>query len=188
MKKNRFEEFRPTLVLVIICLVVTAALTFTYGATKPVIENIRVKEENAARRAVLPEANDFKDATANYIDKDHPNVISIFEADGGKGYVVSVGEKGFGGVIEVLVGLDSGGAITRIKVLSHAETPGLGTKAMAPGYLDQYSSATDIKTDKLNTTRADATEIDTITGATITSNALYHAVDAAIAFYKEIKA
>ncbi|MDR0519189.1 MAG: RnfABCDGE type electron transport complex subunit G [Clostridiales Family XIII bacterium] len=178
MKKH---DITPTLALVAICLVVTAALALTYGATKPVIDNIHGKEADAARKAVLPAASGFEDVTAEMAGDLPETVASVFRADGDTGYVVTVNEKGFGGTVEVMVGVGSDGAVTAVKVLNHSETPGLGTKAMTEEYLAQYGGAADIKTNKLNTDRAEAKAIDTITGATITSNAVYRAVDAALA-------
>jgi electron transport complex protein RnfG len=195
MKKGvLFEDVRPTLALVVIALVVTAALAFTYGATKPVIDDIHESEANIAKRAVLPGAEDFQDVTAEVKDAIPipETIVSVFEASGGQeggagnaaGYVVVIGESGFGGTVEVMVGIGGDGAVTGVKVLNHAETPGLGTKAMTDDYLAQYTEATDIKTDKLDTDRTEATEIDTITGATITSNTVYRAVNAALEFAK----
>ncbi|MDR0595942.1 MAG: RnfABCDGE type electron transport complex subunit G [Clostridiales Family XIII bacterium] len=177
MKKH---DIAPTLALVAICLVVTAALVLTHGATKPIIAGIHSQEADEARRAVLPAASGFEDVTAEVKPGLPDTVASVFLADGESGYVVTVNEKGFGGTVEVMVGIGTDGAVTAVKVLNHSETPGLGTKAMTEEYLAQYGGASDIKTDKLNTDRADATEIDTITGATITSNTVYRAVDAAL--------
>ncbi|MDR3225016.1 MAG: RnfABCDGE type electron transport complex subunit G [Clostridiales Family XIII bacterium] len=186
MKKGvTFNEIRPTLALVVIALVVTTALSFTYGATKPVIDRIHEQEADAARRAVLPAGADFRDVTQEVKENIPETIAAVFEAGDGAGYVVTVDEKGFGGTVEIMVGIDGDGAVSGVKTLNHSETPGLGTKAMTADYLAQYSGVTDIKTKKLDKDRAEATEIDTITGATITSNAVYRAVNAALEFTRD---
>ena len=44
----------PVVVLTVICVVVSAALVFTYQATKPIIDEAKNAEANAARAVVLP--------------------------------------------------------------------------------------------------------------------------------------
>ena len=73
-------------------------------------------------------------------------------------------------------------AITGVKVTKHTETPGLGTKAMTEEYLSQYIGQAAI-------TRANEqgeTQIDAVTGATITSDAVYRAAETALAQFKEL--
>jgi electron transport complex protein RnfG len=180
---NIRDYIRPTISLVLIALVVTVLLALTYSATKPMIEKLQKERADAAREEVLPDANGFTEIT---LDTDAENVEDIYTADNGSGTVVTVTDKGFGGNIRVMVGLDAGGRIVGVKVLSHTETPGLGTKAMTEEYLAQYKGAVGVKTKKLDTDRADATEIDTISGATITSNAVYRAVNRAVAFVHQM--
>ena len=59
MKSNMFKEnIAPVLVLVCICLVVTAALAGLNSITAPIIEANAIAEANAARTELLPEADD----------------------------------------------------------------------------------------------------------------------------------
>ena len=48
------------------------------------------------------------------------------------GFSVSVTENGFGGVMSLMVGLDTNGAVCGIEIVSMAETPGIGTKTKSP--------------------------------------------------------
>lgn len=52
--------------------------------------------------------------------------------------VVTVSTKSFGGALTEMIGIDADGKITGVEVTSHADTPGLGTKAHDAGYLAQY--------------------------------------------------
>ena len=59
-KNSTFKEFiSPILVLVLICFVVTFALAFTYGVTKPIIDENAAKAASEARMELLPDADNF---------------------------------------------------------------------------------------------------------------------------------
>lgn len=174
-----FELIKPSLVLLIICLVVTAALAFTYQLTAPVIAEINTKNANIARGEVLPQGEgDFSEVKGELPE----NVAEVYEAKNGSGMVFTALDKGFGGQVTVMVGIDSEGAITGVKVTKHTETPGLGTKAMTPEYLSQYVGQSAIT----RSNESGETQIDAITGATITSNAVYRAVESALSQYESL--
>ena len=92
--------------------------------------------------------------------------------------VESFSDNGFGGRISVLFGFDRNGCVTGYRMLSHAETPGLGAKAdtwfSAPG-----STHNIICSSAPQRVRADGGDIDAITGATITSRAFLEALNSA---------
>ncbi|WP_051280782.1 RnfABCDGE type electron transport complex subunit G [Anaerovorax odorimutans] len=178
---TKFKDyFAPTLVLMIICLCVTIALAVTYNITTPIIEASAAAEASASRAEVLPSGKDgFTAFDVNYTE----GIQDVYAADNNSGYAITSYNKGFGGKVYTMVGIDNKGEITGIKVLSHSETPGLGTKAMTPEYLSQYISASKITL----TNEPDATNIDTITGATISSKAIYGAINNALVQYDELR-
>jgi len=178
MKTINYKELiAPSLVLIIICLVVTAVLAGTYQVTKPIIEEINIKNANLARAEVLPEgAGGFSLVDVELME----NVAEVYEADNGSGMVFTTVDKGFGGTITVMTGISSSGEIEGIKVTSHTETPGLGTKAMTPEYLSQYSGQSAVAIEG-----ADA-NVDAVTGATISSKAIFRAVETALEQYKQL--
>ena len=55
------------------------------------------------------------------------------------GYAASVSPLGFGGALDMMVGVNSDGTIAGMKIVSHSETPGLGSRVDAPDYLSQYT-------------------------------------------------
>lgn len=174
MNSNQKQWVLPTIVLVLICTVVTAALSLTYQMTSPVIEKINAEKADLARSEVLPSGSDGGFAKAEVSLE--ANVVEIYQASNGSGLAFTTVDKGFGGEITVMTGIDASGAITGIRVMKHTETPGLGTKAMTPEYLAQYLGQQAITISG----EAGETEIDAITGATITSHAVFRAVDAAV--------
>lgn len=175
---KNWKHVKPTAVLVVICFVITLALAGTYQVTKPVIEAITKARADAARAEVLPAgAKGFSPMGQTFL----PGVIDLYGADNMSGMVVTATERGYGGEVSVMVGIDNDGSVTGVKVLQHAETPGLGTKPMAEEHLAQFLNKKKISTGN----PASETNIDAITGATLSSNAIYRAVENALKQYAE---
>ncbi|MFV0517890.1 MAG: FMN-binding protein [Aminipila sp.] len=186
MGNSTFKEYiKPALVLVIICLVVSFALSQTYGITKPIIAQNEAKAADEARALVLPQGGSF---TA-YSGELNEGIIDFYISDNGAGAAITSTAKSFGGTMTVMVGIDANGAITGVTVTKHADTPGLGTKAMTPEYLSQYTGKTfaDVVLDPSSIGAVSIkknTNLDAITGATISSNGVYYAVQGALAQFE----
>ena len=182
---NTFKEYvAPIVVLVAICLVITTALAATYGVAKPIIDDNAKKTADKTRTELLPAADKFTEFDGDLVvlEKDKVFVEDCFVADNKEGIVVTVKTKSFGGLLTEMVGIDKNGAITGVKVVDHADTPGLGTKAHDPKHLKQYKGKAelvdqDIKKD---------TSINAVTGATISSNGVHNGVFAALEQFKKV--
>jgi len=84
----------------------------------------------------------------------------------------------------MVVGVSKEGKLANIKILSHTETPGLGAKAAEPAFSGQFR---DKKTDELTVTKTSPgkdSEIQAISGATITSRAVTSGVNTALKYWK----
>lgn len=156
------EHIKTSLLLAIVCIVSAAALGYFYKLTTPIIEQRQISDQISLQREVLPQADDFKETKI-----DGENVYLGISSGKIVGGVAKVDVKGYGGVIELIVGIDSTGKITGVRVLSHSETPGLGEKATKDNYLSQFIGK---GSSEINTVRA-------ITGATISSNAIRNGVN-----------
>lgn len=184
---NTFKEYvAPILVLVCICLVITAALAATYGVTNPIIEENTIRSADEARAELLPEADTFTEYDGELVveEKDKVFATECYIADNGSGMVVTVQSSSFGGLLTEMIGIDSDGAITGVKVTTHEDTPGLGTKAQTPEHLEQYAGLTELQA----TAAKDDSSVSYITGATISSNAVHYGVYCALDQYKAVKA
>lgn len=178
MKNSKFQEtFAPTVVLLLICLVVTTALAFTNQATAPQIEKINKANADAARAEVLSEADGF---TA-YDGKLNDGVDEYYIATNKCGAVITSRAKSFGGDITVMTGINKDGKITGVKVTNHADTPGLGTKAHDPEYLKCYIDKDTLAAENIK----DESSVNYIVGATVSSNGVYHAVQEALQQFKD---
>ena len=176
---NTFKEYvAPILVLVCICLVVTGALAATYGVAKPIIDANTIKAANEARAELLPAAEGFTefDGELAVVEDGKLFVEDCYIADNGCGMVVTVKTKSFGGLLTEMIGIDENGAITGVKVTAHGDTPGLGTKAHDPGYLEQYIGLTELD----DMTAKGDSHITHVSGATISSNGVHAGVNAAL--------
>lgn len=188
------DILKPAITLFVICVVVSAALGFTYSGTKNVIEERKRLDEIAARKEVLGTAKTFEaDERLADIVNGKPELNMVEEAYKGlngetvEGYVITAVSKGYGGDVKVIVGIDSSKTISGVKIVEHSETPGLGAKAEDPEFLSQFVNTAPKKPLKLvKGNKVKAEEIDAISSATITSKAVTDAVQAAVGVANEL--
>ncbi|MGL4345882.1 MAG: RnfABCDGE type electron transport complex subunit G [Cellulosilyticaceae bacterium] len=165
-------------ILFCITAVCAGLLGYINSITAPIIEVQKETTKQAAMKSVMPEADTF---TQSQEDAENIQEIYIGSQNGQYiGAVAKVMPNGYGGGIELLVGVDKEGQITAVQMLSHAETPGLGANAKNPDFLGQYQN----KVAPLTVVKGSASdsEISAITGATITSDAVTTGVNEAAAY------
>ncbi len=168
-----WQDFgKPILVLVLICAVVSLALASTYGVTKPIIEENQLRKAELARSEVYPGAESFIQLTNPGTD----GCKELYQTSDGSGYVVTVTAKGFGGTMEVMVGISGEGTLLGVKVMSHEETPGLGSRVAEEEHIGQYTG----KDKQLD-------GVERIVGASVSSKALKTAVENAFAAVEAAK-
>ena len=184
------KKLMPVIVLTVICLVATATLVGTYGLTKPVIEKNNALRADRARVEVLEisgnqgfESYSYDEIKKMAKGKLPEGTVEVYVARNNLGMVITTEDRGFGGSLLVMTGIDKRGRIRGVKVLDHNETPGLGTKAMTKEFFSQY-----LFKDKIDNSveASDDIRVDGITGATVTSEAVYRAVVKALTVYELI--
>ena len=168
-----------------ICAVAALVLGVTNNITAPVIEERNIQASNEERKTVLPEADEFKELEGMNSDI----VLEVYEGikDGQViGYTIKTSSKGYGGAIELMVGISKDGKITGVEIGNHSETPGLGSKATEPMFKNQYVDK-DVSNSLLvvKGSANNDNEISAISGATITSNGVTSGVNAAMKIYNE---
>ena len=161
--------------LFLLAAVAGLALGVTNMITAPAIQVQQEQAADAARRAVLPAAGTFTALTTPEGMKD---AFAGYDASGALvGKTGTIVAKGYGGEIEITVGVDLSGAITGVSIggASFAETAGLGARAKEAWFGAQF-------TGKLSPIAIvkDGGDIDAITSATITSRAVTNAVNTAV--------
>ena len=174
MKNNTFQEMiRPLIVLVLICLAVSALLGFTNSVTAPIIEENKRTVAEQTRRSVLDGAQSFTEIEC---DTEALGITGAYREDSGKGYVITAEKKGYGGMVTVTVGLDSDGKIVGLSADVSTETSGVGSKAGREDYTSRFLGLT-----------GDSAGVDKISGATYSSTAVKNSVDAALAAFAAIR-
>ena len=156
---------------------VTALLLAGVNAlTAPrIAENNELEKKNAIA-AIFPSSDDCQ---LTDISADGVELVYLVLKDGDLlGYAASVSTMGFGGEIELMVGVTAEGTVRGIKVVSHSETPGLGSRVDDEGYLSQYAG--------LGGNLSIGSDVDAITGSTISSKAVLRGVNAALSAYSAI--
>ena len=175
--KEKKDIIKSIAVLFVICLVVSAALAVVNSFTAPVSAANAAAREDEARRAVIPEAAEFRPVELTLPD----GVVSAYEGvdAGGEtlGYVFTVEGKGFDGTISVMCAIGSDGTILRVNTLDvSSETKTLGGKTANPEYTDQYTGQDET-----------LSGVNAISGATITSTAYRGCVETAFEAFGTIK-
>jgi electron transport complex protein RnfG len=158
--KNDF--IMPVLVLTLICLIISGALALVNDLTHPIIEEAANERAEIARKEIIPEAEEFILIEAEGAPK---AVREIYGTSNNTGYIfVVVTNKGYGGDIKIICGIDPDGKIIKSAVLAHTETQGLGTIVFERAVIFEG----------LN--KNVAAEIDALAGSTITSTAYKNAI------------
>ena len=174
-----------TICLLAICLVCSGLLAGVYALTKDPIEKASAAKNEAAIKEVLPEevAKIEEERTIDVEGVTYTYNLAYDEQGNTVGCAINVAPVGFGGPIVIKVGfkVDSKtgqNLVWNTKVLSHAETPGLGAKCSEPAFADQFKGL-DPAQKKLSVTK-DGGDIDAITASTITSRAFVNGVATAV--------
>ncbi len=180
-----------------ITLISGVALGAVYEVTKGPIEQATIAANNATYKEVFAEANSFEEMTdidiaainaelagGEFGNVGLTSVLAAKDAAGADlGYVVnSYSNDSYGGQVSISVGLKDDGSITSIGFLAINDTPGLGLKAKDAAFKDQYVGKTAEKLSVVKGGGAGDAEINSISGATITSSAVTNAVNAALYF------
>lgn len=175
--------------LLLISLVAALSLGYVNDITKDKIEYQRELANEKARIAVMSEADKFEEV--NLADKgieDKMVVEGFIALKGGEaiGYVFKTKPKGYGGALEVIVGISNKNQITGVRIGNHNETPGLGAKSQDEEFYGQYYEMNTENPVGVSKTQASKTEIKAISGATITSKAVTRGVNHAIDAFKKL--
>ena len=157
------KNIMPVAVLTAICVVVAALLGVVNMLTAPIIEAAEAQKVYDSFRNVLDGVYEDADVPENA-----PNSVTamykVTDNDGKLlGHVATVTVKGYADNISVTVGVDADGKVTKAEVTASAETHG---KAGMKNYTDNFAGLD----------AAGVAEVDTFSGATISSTAIRGAI------------
>jgi len=171
-RKGVLDSIRISLILTLICALIAGVVALVNQLT---YEKIAQNLETEKREAIIAI---FGSDSVTYEEMSNmPDSVEMIYtvSDRGQplGYCVNLNSGGFGGDINMMVGVGADGRIIGVTIVSLSETPGLGTKVNDANYLAQYiGQGLDLK---------QGTDIDTISGATVSSKAVLAGVNEATA-------
>lgn len=198
MKNNIVKD---TLAITLITLISGLALGLVQDITAGPIAEQQQKSKEEAYKAVFADAGSFEqvelteDVSADlesYLDENGygaqniDEVMTALDGSGSQiGYAFTVTtSEGYGGDIQFAMGVKDDGTLNGISILSIGETAGLGMKATTDDFKNQFK---DKNVEKFEYTKNGATadnEIDALSGATITTNAMTNGVNAGLCAFQ----
>ncbi len=195
MMKN--EIVKLGLVLLIITSIAGGLLAFSNTITADLI--VAAEEEASSgpevAMEVVPGSANFENIdedTVSVIKNENEKFIDAKKAVDESGNVVGYGirtlstEKGYGGDIELFVGISPDGEVVGVKVLSMLETPGLGTNVQKQEFKDQFvGKSVDMDIEVVKSGVSEDNQIQAVAGATFSSNSYTSAVNNALDIFNE---
>lgn len=182
MSNKESTFLNMTITLLVITLVAGLSLGFINDLTVGPIAKAKLERKVNAIKQVLPEFdnNPVEDIILIKSEKVKDSIelypAYFQEKIVGKA-VIGSSDKGYSGLIKIMVGFNPDYTIKNIVVLEQKETPGLGTKMKGDKFLRQFRGK-DPKTFNLQVIK-DGGDVDALTGATITSRAFGEATQLA---------
>ena len=158
------------IVITLLSLVLTAAILFGLStALSGTADKNAATVDQAVMESLLPGSTEF--APEEYSGED-ANIQSVRK--GQTGFVVTLSTHGYVDEITMMVGVSNEGTVTGLVVVDQHETSGLGGKILTDvDFLSQFLYGGSVEV---------GTDVDAITGATVTSKAVARCVNSAVAF------
>lgn len=166
--------------LTIVCLFVGITLGGIYSLTQPQIVRVQKEQSEKTRKELLPDAVRFEEREIKGTNAEGKEThFRISEGLNGEGkiigYIIDTESPGYSSMIRIMYGVDDKFEVTRVKILSQGETPGLGTLITKEKFLDQFQAKDANRLDVFKgedpySTKAD--HVSGLTGATISSRAV----------------
>lgn len=195
------NALRTGVILFVFALIGTALLAFTHDRTEPVITRGQLVEKLALINQVLPATLYDNDLLASQrsvppddlLGTGKPSAMWIARRGGEFSGVVleAIAPDGYSGDIALLIGIDSDGNVTGVRVTAHHETPGLGDyiNRAKSAWIDQFvgKSLTEPEPKHWKVAK-DGGAFDSRAGATITPRAVVKAVRSALDYFARHRA
>ena len=177
-----------TVTLLVTCIIVAGLLGLVNGVTAGPIAQINQQKTEQAMAQVVSDPSSFQavaelpQAAVDAATAAGGTLTELYDGQGA-GYVLKVVASGSQGNIEMMVGVDGDGVVTGVSILDNSETAGIGSKIMeneplasGTGVLDQFAGKS-----AADGTLAVGTNVEAITGATVSTRGVTTGVNAALA-------
>ena len=190
---------KDTIAMTVITLVSGLLLGVVNDITAGPIAKQQAAAKEAAYKEVFADADTFETVSSGedadleaYLDEngfkgqDINEVMLAKDSSGAEiGYAFTVTTKeGYGGDIQFAMGIQDDGTLNGISILSIGETAGLGMRATTDEFKNQFKDRNVEKFTYTKTGAAADDEIDALSGATITTNAMTNGVNAGLCAFR----
>jgi len=185
--KNGFSGMlKLGLILAVFATAACIMLALVYNVTSTIIAQRQQADLDAALRELFPEADSFE-AIGDIKSPDPAvtieNAYAAIKKGMPYGAALGLSRASYSGPIKTMVGVNSDGLITGVKILEHSDTPGLGANAASPSYFtDRANGITfygQFAGKKVSDPFRVKDDVIAITASTVTSNAVSSSVKAA---------
>lgn len=184
------DVLRMCFALTVIGAACAALLAFVNSKTSAVIEKNKGGAKLEAAAEILPAFDN--DPVQDTVKLNDGTRDVVFYRARKAGHLVgaafeAISPNGYSGEISMLIGVDTAGVVTGVRILKHLETPGLGAKIETPEFRDQFIGASRSKPETW-AVKKDGGTFDQITGATISSRAVTSAIAQGLEFLEKNRA
>lgn len=171
--KDENSIFKIASNLVAACFVSGLVIGAVYYVTAPIAAEKAELMKQESMRELVRDAESFQEVTG------HEGWFAAQKGGETIAYIVPSESKGYGGKIKMLVAVTTDAKVIDFSILEHNETPGLGDNAQKPAFRKQFAEkgAKDLSVVK---DPSNQTNIQAMTGATISSRAVTKAVREAV--------
>ena len=187
MKKhfNAKTIVKAALFLFLLTSSVTFTVAFVHLQTNDRIQAQSLQAEQAAMRRVI-EAETYE---AVYTDGNGNDQLFRAVSESGEtvGYLVRTSAMGYGGRVEILTGIVAG-EVQGVEILdASAETPGLGQNILQEGFRNAFRGISQAPILTRSVANHANAEVQALTGATVSAQAVVNAVSAAMQLYSAVQ-
>ena len=179
------KYLKTALILAAICAVAAIVLAVLNKVTAPAIQAYEEQKTTSALEAVSRGME-----IGEYVEVNEGNISYMYPLrSNGQvcGYILGLNSNGYGGRLDIIASFDKTGFVMEAILVSDSETPGVGKKAEAKGYMDKFigtgSDSNPVPTSKSMLSDADAAAVS---GATITYTGITKALKAGSAYVRSL--
>ena len=213
MSEKKNTMIKDAVILCLITLILGAILAGVYALTKDTIDAKQKEANNEACAAVTVSGDEVQDVDAEALKKaeDYLKAHGLSNEEVGEegsslnkyveisevhptkqgGYVfLATAKKGYGGDIGFALGVGADGAITGISITSQEETAGLGANCMDESWQKSFQGKVLPESPSENMYNKNAesdTQIQALSGATVTTKAITNAVKGILFFADSVR-
>lgn len=183
-KSPVLDLIKTALTLFVIAALVAVLLAFANYVTAPIIARSAQERLNQSLNSLMTEAVTFESVYDHAVVETAVPVLAVYrgldKTDAETGYCVHVAPTGYSDTIEMIVAIDKEGAVSGVRILSIADTPGIGMKVDSDVNFQNSVLGFSEIVNIVKGTPTNPNDVQVISGATVSSTAYLNGVNTAI--------